>query len=270
MLIAFVSACQNPYDKFYTSDVPSESERWLLPHLGEPRYFSASASDMQPSVQMLLRQGYIVIGYASFEANARDYDSALHAQAKKVQADIVLLSSSYAGTRTGVMPLTVYKPGQTYTTYSTGQVNANAFGSGGYAQGTANYSGTATTTASGSIETNYVPYNIQRNQYGAIFLRKYHYLIGTRTSPLSDELRIALQQNTGVVVNIVVEGTPAFVANILPGDILLTLDGEVIESQAMLNRRSLEKAGQVVKFGILRNGRARTVEVQLNPAALGP
>jgi hypothetical protein len=268
VLVALFASCQNPYSRFYTNTIPQDRERWLLPHTGETQFFSTSESERQTSIDGLIRQGYIVIGYASFEANAQDYTSALRAKAKEVQADIVLLDSSYAGTRSGVMPLVTYQPGQNSTTYSSGQVNTNVYGSGGYAQGTGNYSGTSTTTSPGTFNTQYVPYNVQRNNYGAVFFRKYHYLFGARFSPLNDDQRRALQRNTGLVVNVVIDGSPAFVANILPGDILLTIDGETIISADELNGRMIEKAGQVVKFGVLRDGVNKVIEVQLNSATL--
>jgi hypothetical protein len=265
IFLAIFAGCQNPYAKFYTQTLPPDHERWLLPHTSETQFFYSSQSEIKGSTDDLVRRGFIVVGYASFEANAGDYTSALRAKAKDIQADIVLQDSSYAGTRNGVMPLITYHPGQSSTTTSTGQVNTNIYGNGGYAQGTGTYSGTSTTTSPGTFDTSYVPYSVQRNSYGAVFLRKYHYLVGARWIPLNDEQRKLLQRNTGLVVKVVVEGTPAFIANILPGDILITIDGDAIVSSDWLNQRTLEKAGQVVKFGLLRDGVEKVIELRVDP-----
>ena len=259
-----VTGCVNPYQKFYTNTIRPETSRNYLPHTTETEYFSASSPDMKRDVEALERRGYRSVGYVSFNADAKDYTSDLHDKAKEVQADIVLIHSSYMGTRSGVIPLVTYQPGQTSTTYTNGQVQANAYGRGGYAYGTANYSGTSTTTAPGTYNTNFIPYSVERDSYSAVFFRKYHYLFGARWVPLDDEQRRVLQRNTGVVVSLVVEGTPAFLANILPGDILVTMDGETVQSVEWLNRRTMEKAGQNVRWGILRNGSEKVIEVQLN------
>jgi len=265
-LLALLVGCQNPYDKFYTRTLPEGFERYLIPHTGGTQFVSAPENEMKQGVETLVGRGYNVLGYASFEANARDYSSALHKKAEELQADIVLVSSAYARTQSGVIPLITYQPGQTSTTYSSGQVNANAYGTGGSVYGTANYSGVSTTTASGTFNTNYIPYSVERRTFSAVFLRRYHYLIGARWKPLDDEQRRALQRNSGLCVVFVIEGTPAFRANILPGDILLTLDNEPIESPDWLNAKSLEKAGQLVKFSVLRNGTEKTIELRINSA----
>ncbi len=252
-LVVGMTGCQSPYSKFYTNSLPPKFERYLLPHIGETQYYSTSIDERKAGIEAIVRRGYNVIGYASFEGNAGDYTSSLHAKAKEVQADIVLLSSSYAGTRSGVMPLVTYQPGQSSTTYASGQI------------GGTNYTGTSTTTSPGTINTTYVPYNIERDNYSAIFFRKYHYLIGARWHPLNDDQRRELQRNAGLVVDTVIDGTPAFVANVLPGDILLTMDGDAIISTEWLNTRSVEKAGQVVKFLVLRNGVEKIIELRINP-----
>lgn len=264
LLATIMFGCQNPYEQYYTNDVRPGFERWLVPHKGETQFYTASAAEWNSSIDALVRRGYTVVGRTDFQANAKDYSSGLRAKAKEVQADIVLTGSAYIGTQTGVIPLMTYKPGPTYTTTTNGQVNATAYGSGGWAQGSANYSGTSTTTSSGTFDTNYVPYSVQRNEYGAVFFRKYHYLLGVRWRPLNNDERKALQQNTGLVVMLVIDDTPAFVANILPGDVLLTIDGEIITSPEMLNQRSLAKAGQIVKMGILRDGKSKEIELRVN------
>ena len=259
-----LSACQSPYSQFYTRQLPASYERWLLPHVGETQFYSSPQNELQVGVENIIKRGYAVLGYSSFEANAGDYTGSLRAKSKELQADIVLVSSAYAGTQSGILPLVTYQPGQTATTYSSGQVNANAYGRGGAAYGTANYSGTSTTTTSGAFSTNYIPYSVSRNSYTAIYFRKYHFLIGARWRPLNDEERRALERNTGLVVNLVVDGTPAFAANILPGDMLVTFEGEPIQSTEWLNAQTIAKAGQLVKFGIVRGGREKTIELRLN------
>lgn len=267
-LALFVAGCQNPYTQFYTTNIPPGYERRLYPHTGETQYVSAPSDDLQSSVRNLTLRGYIPIGQASFEAGAADYSSSLRAKAKEVQADIVLVSSSYARTQSGIMPLMSYQPGQVSTTYNSGRVNATAYGSGGYAQGTATYSGTSTTTSSGTMQTSYVPYSVQRNNYDAVFFRRYRSVFGAFVSPLSTLQRQQLGRNSGMVVTGVSDESPAFLANILPDDILLELDGQPVLSESWLTAELEKKAGQTIVFNVLRQGSNLEVKVKLNPASL--
>lgn len=268
LLLVLVAGCQNPYTQFYTNNLPPGYERRIYPHTSETRYVSAPSNDLSSSVRDLQLRGYIPIGQASFEAGAADYSSALRAKAKEVQADIVLVTSSYARTQSGVIPLMTFQPGQVSTTYNSGHVNATAYGSGGFAQGSANYSGTSTTTSPGTMQTNYVPYNVQRNTYGAVFFRKYRSVFGAFSEPLSTVQRQQLGRNSGLVITAVSDESPAFAANILPSDILLEIDGQPVLSESWLNQELEKKAGRTVNFSVWRQGETKKIEVALNPNSL--
>ena len=266
LALSFLAGCQNPYSQFYTNNIPPNFKGAFYPHSGEPMFFSVNGdADGKASVERLVRSGYVMIGSASFEGPARDYGYALRAKAAEVQADIVLVSQAYARTMNGVLPITTYHPGQPVTTYSTGQVSATAYGSGGTVYGSGTYSGTSTTYTPGTTTTNFVPYQVQRNSYSAGFFRKRYYIAGWQLEPLSDSERQALQRNTGMKVRFPVEGTPVFRANILPGDILVALDGEPLVSEQDISDRTLAKAGQTVKVTVLRGGAEKTIEVVFNP-----
>jgi membrane-associated protease RseP (regulator of RpoE activity) len=221
-------------------------------------------SDWKAGVEKLMSMGYAYLGYASFEAGAKDYGPQLREKAKELGADVVLVTSSFARNVSGVMPLLNYQPGQVATTYSSGQVNANAYNNRGTSvYGTANYSGQSTTTTSGTFSTNYVPYSVDRYSYGAGFFRKRSFIFGARWVPLDTNQRQQLQRNTGLVVVIVVDGTPAFLANILPGDILLTIDGQQITTDENFRTQTNARAGKKVSIGLLRNGKEMTIEMEL-------
>jgi S1-C subfamily serine protease len=53
-------------------------------------------------------------------------------------------------------------------------------------------------------------------------------IFGAFWAPLPDDVRSRLQRNTGLMVAAVVNGTPAFRANILAGDVLTQANGEDI------------------------------------------
>ena len=186
-------------------------------------------------------------------------------QAKKVGADFVLNSCVYLGSQQVAVPLVHYQPGQTYTTTSSGTVNANAFGNGGYAYGTGNYYGTSTTTSPGTFSTQVVPVTVQRYQYDAAFFRRTKPpIVGILQKPLPVEIREKLQRNTGVIAWVVRDDSPAFTANILEGDVILKMNNEDVKSETDYGEKVIKFAGQKVDFEIWRNGEFKTITVQLN------
>ncbi len=66
--------------------------------------------------------------------------------------------------------------------------------------------------------------------------------------------RARLQTNAGALIKVVVDGSPAARADILPGDIILAIDGERVDGGEVLNSQVKERLGREVVFGIDRNG----------------
>ena len=157
----FLTGCAtNPATQFYqdhTPEMPTAFQQMLLPPNGNPRVIVIAETQRKDEIHHLEEQGYAIIGNLAVQGPAIS-QSQLIEQAKKVGAAIVLCSSEFSGTQQGVRPIVIYQPGQTYTTSESGTVNANAYGSGGYASGFGTYSGSATTTSSGTYDTQYVPY----------------------------------------------------------------------------------------------------------------
>jgi hypothetical protein len=232
-----------------------------LPYSGSTKTFTGSSTN---DVKEANRNGYALIGVSAFQGPQQS-DNALMAQAKKVGADLVLISCVYLGSEQGAVPWVQYHPGQSYTTTSSGTANANAWGSGGYAYGTGNYYGTSTTTSPGTFSTQMVPVTVHRYQYQAGFFRKVRPAIfGVLPQPLPSELRQQLQRNTGVVAWVIRNDSPAFSANILEGDVILKVNGEDVLSVEDLVKKNMTFAGQKIDVDIWRNGQFKTISVQLN------
>lgn len=234
----------------------------LPPYSGSTKIITSS--EPITDAKELFRNGYGLIGFSAFRSPTQS-DSAWMAQAKKVGADVVLISSEYLGSEQMVVPYNQYSPGQSYTATSSGTVNANARGSGGYAYGTGNYYESSTTTAPGTFNTQLIPVIVQRYQYEAGFFRRMPPVIfGVMAKPLPSEIRQQLERNTGVSVFVVVNGSPAFNANILEGDVILKVNGENVESVADFREKYTSLAGQKVDVEIWRNGQFKKISVQLN------
>lgn len=265
MMLCVLTGCvtaPNGFSQFY-QDRAGASITNLPPYSGSTKIFTQSANPTN-DLNELLRNGYGLIGVSAFQGPPQSQD-ALTTQAKKIGADVVLYSCVYLGSQQTAVPFLQYHPGQTYTTTSSGTVNANAWGNGGYAYGTGNYYGNSTTTSPGTFSTQVVPVTIQRYQYEAGFFRKLKpSILGILPQPLPSEIRQQLERNTGVVVGIVMNDSPAFNANILEGDVILKMNDEDVTSVTDLFEKNKKFAGQTVEIELWRNGQFKTNSVQLN------
>lgn len=262
-----ISACASGFAKFYAPAADPQgilSSPLILPSPKTPQLFLHS-SDVQSDAKRLREDGYVYIGSSSFYGPAnRSNQSQAVEQGKKVGAAIVLFKSEYMDTRSGVVPYTVANPAVVSTVNTSGTVNA--YGSGGYASG--NYNSTGTITAPGGYSTYAIPYSVNRNTFFASYwvkedVSKLH--LGVQGVPLGDDLRRKLERNTGVVIAIVIRGTPAFAANVLEGDVITKLNGVDVVDVPSFNSTLVRLAGQKVTLDVLRGDQTRSISVTLNP-----
>lgn len=259
-LFALLCGCANPYTQFYTDQVEGRSIRelpMLVTHDGDPQLYATA--DHERDGRALFENGYVLIGYSTFNAGPVDSDQAIR-HAKKVGAALVLLQSQYTNTLMGTIPYTVQNPSQTVTTYHSGSV----YGSGGYG----GYSGTSTTTVPGGYTTHQIPYAINRYDYAATFWAKAKPLpLGVQVNDLTDDLRKQIGRNRGVVINVVVKGSPAFNADMMRGDIITKINDEIVSDAQSFGMTVARYAGQEVILQTYRDGKERNVPIRLNPSA---
>jgi PDZ domain len=264
----FTGCASDPFVQYYhdhTKQMSAPVRERLLPPERGPQIVATPFAKHLEEGQRLDERGYVLIGEANFRGGAPTQQQLL-ARAKAVGAEVVLFSAEFSHTEQGVAPVVSYQPGSTATTTQQGTVRANAFGSGGYAYGSGSYSGTATTTTQGTLQTQYVPYHHQIHNYGATFWKRLKMgVLGLSLGPIPDNKKAALERNTGAHVEAVTEGSPAFKANILRGDVLVQIADKnfatVEEFMAILPAY----AGQKTVIKILRGSRTLDIEVQLNP-----
>lgn len=268
VLISFISGCAaNQFARFYhdyTANIPpAQISKVLMPYSGRTQVFSTN--DMKKDSDELARRGYVLLGESSFQGAVRVTPKMLQNQAQDVGADIVLYYSQYQGSEQTAMPFLQYNPGQSSTTYSSGTVNANAYGSGGYAHGTGSYSGTSSTSSPGTYSTSMVPVTVHHYIHDATFWRKRTTpIFGVFVTNLPDDIRTALKRNTGALVKTVMDDSPAFRANILPGDIITDISGITIYSGQDLLEKMPQFSGKKCDVLILRDGHQINVPVQMN------
>lgn len=267
-LSVLLTGCADPVARYYqdlTKQMPVSAQQRLLPSANaEPQIEQIASAQITEQKRNLLEQGYVMVGTVGFHGPAVK-QSELVKQAKKSGADIVLFTVDFLKTEEGVRSVETYQPGQTYTTTAYGTANASAYGSGGYAYGSGTYSGAATTTSSGTYNTQYVPYHYDVYQSTAGFFRRIKTgLLGAQVLPIPDNLRQSLQRNTGAYVDLVVQDSPAFKANILEGDIIIQIADKAVAAPQDLIGVLPEYAGQNVPMKVLRSGKTLDIDVQLN------
>lgn len=262
VLTAALVGCANPYREFYTSSPNVQDARSI------PTYDHSildirihSTSDFQSDIRALVQQSYVVIGQTSFNASA-DYISEANVrdQAVKVGAHVVLISAKHSHTISGAIPLSVP---QTSTSYTTGSATAN----GPYGSATAY--GNATTTTYGS-QTVMMPYSVARYDAGAVFFAKYKPRLGIVPMPLSDELRKLQQSNQGILADIIIEKSPAFLAGILPGDIVMFANGKPLYAPEDLSSMLADTSTQTVNLDVVRDGKKKKFSIRLTPTPATP
>ena len=90
--------------------------------------------------------------------------------------------------------------------------------------------------------------------------------IGATVQPMSSDLAqsLRLKRPTGVIVNQVHPGGPAGRAGLRVGDVILSVNGREVSDRAALTFRiATLRVGERATLGALRNGRRRSVEIEL-------
>lgn len=166
---------------------------------------------------------------------------------------MLILNPRYTGSTATAVPFTM--PTST-TSYSTG--TATAYGPGGVV----NAYGSGTTTTYGTTTT-MIPMTVNRSDYGAAYFVKRKWTFGTLWRDLNDAERQELQSNKGVYVRVVIDNSPAYQADILPGDIILAVDGAPVLNQKSIANELRVHAGQVVTVSLYRRGSLLEKSVRL-------
>jgi membrane-associated protease RseP (regulator of RpoE activity) len=244
-----LSGCQSGYKEFYVDSKGADAGKYLdaTYTMATPEIY-ISSGDPKADVLAMFENGYGLVGYASFNGPLESVDGMVE-QAREVGAHAVVAASQHTNTVTGAVPITTTRP---VTTYSSGSVNA--YSSGGSATGY--YSGTSTSYVS---TTTYVPTSVARYDQLAMFFAKLKpSCIGFMEADLSNEDRQATGTNSGVKIGAVRKGSPAFNADVLPGDIVLAVDDQKVTSGGDLLRF---RSGQDIVFLVFRGG--QKVEIAL-------
>jgi C-terminal processing protease CtpA/Prc len=257
--LLFAAGCANPYQINYLSTVqkwPGDVTQRLLKPEGPPKL--VTTEDVKKDSRTLLESGYVLLGKANFRDKKLDESLALQ-QGKAVGAWMVLVAKKYVNTVTESVPFNQWAPDQTTITSETTQIQRDP------EKPLETIQKQTVQTVQGELQTTYVPENVEYYDYSAAFWAKAKPpILGVLVQPLSDEQKKLYETNKGVSVFVVVNGSPAFNADILKGDLLMSLAGEEIIMPDQFFDIVNRHAGQAVELGLIRDGKSMTVQLRLN------
>ncbi len=195
MIVGVVGCAGNPFVNFYYSnELPSA---YFIEDGSSPKIIRGT--NYEEDVLYMKRKGYMELGNSSFNGRTVDHSLAL-AQAKRIGAPIVYVYSKYTNTESGMAPIII--------------PNNQTIVSGG---------GVATVYGS---QTMYVPYSNSRHDVLATYWKKIRMpALGIRTRELSSKMKQRIGSNKGMFISAVIDGSPAYNADILEGDILVKING---------------------------------------------
>ncbi len=255
------------YEKFYEQyvDISKLQDVETLGEGNEPEIFRSD--NFEKDIQHLRSMKYLPIGYSSFNGGYEGRRGLIK-QAKKVGALLVLVSSTYTDTRTTT---TNFFVPDNKTTYFSG----NVYGNTSYSSLTSGYLGSSSTLGSYSgsattYGTKAIPITTHQDRYDqlAVFFVKINkkFKFGVGVGNLSSEQRFYFQRNTGAVINIVFENSPAFYSNLLVGDIIIQIDGVLVRNanHAIELMNSIPDFQKKSILKIIRNGEERELKVNFN------
>ena len=247
-----LTACASGYQQFYKPyvDAKTLSDVQLLGEGDQPKMFSSN--DMQRDIKIAESKGYQPIGASSFNGQIESEQAVIN-QAKSVGAVLVLVNSKFTETRAITTPL--FLPNN-QTTYNSGTVYG--------AYGRANYSGASTTYGTTAVP---VTSHQQRYDQTAVYFVKSTKKLrfGLILVDLPPELRSKYERNSGALIDNIAEESPAFAANILPGDILIEFNGTpvIYAKHAFDLMQSVSPKDGKCVLKVIRNGAEKSFELQL-------
>jgi hypothetical protein len=205
----------------------------------------------------MYENSFVLIGYSSFNGQNVDQNQAVDF-GQMLRADAVVLYSSFSHTVTGSIP--IYTPQVTTTTQSvSGTANTNGviYGMGA----PTNYNSSTSIngriqSTSYSTETTYIPYSINRYNYGASYwVKKDDYIFGALHRELTPDERKLIGSNRGIALTIIVKNSVAFNENFFEGDILRSIGSEEIIDPTDFSNKISKLNGQTIDIKLLRDGK---------------
>jgi hypothetical protein len=255
---ALLAGCANGFADFYHGMTKEQVSARVGPRPEvEPK--PIYTNDVKAESEHLAENGFLQVGESAFQAGqTRRAEANAIKQAKAIGAEVVVLSERAAGSETVAMPITTPTTSTAYSSF-----NGSAFNP---RYGTTNVAGSATTTSFGT-STTYVPIIVRRaDYYAGYWVKAKPSIFGVMVRPLSAEEHRQIGTNSGMLVRVVVIGSPAYKADIFKDDYLMSIGGDSITSAEDFQAAAHKYAGTAVDVQIIRDGQRMTKQIKLADA----
>lgn len=229
MLILTLTGCSG-YSKFYTQRI-DDNGLMTLETLKEGQIpILVKTNNLKSEIDKYRAKNYSIIGVSSFNGSMESDENIIY-QATAVKATLVLQTSSFVSSQLVSTPL--------FTPNGFGGINSTA------------------------MHSQQMRYD-QAAAFMAKSTRKPR--VGVSVQDLTPEQRKQYERNAGVVVLIVFEGSPAFEANVLTGDLVIGIDGNIVQGQEHAQKllTTIPKTADKVILKVIRNNIEKDIEVILD------
>lgn len=247
-LLDGVPAKANDWQKYYKSLGATDGLiKSKLPPESVP-----STGSVESDVDSMWQRGFEAIGYTYFNTGNSSTADGVRL-GKDLQARYVIIQTKLTSTSQANIPLTLPT---TETSQTSGTVST--YGSSGSNFG--NYSGTTITTGS---TTTYIPITINHFDKSALFFMEMPKTgTGIRYRELTPDEMARLETRRAFVVVSVRDGSPAYNADILPGDLVTHIDDQAADADTW---RSATRSPAPHKVRVLRRGQVRGLSLVVPP-----
>lgn len=209
------------------------------------------SNDIDRDVLNYREHNYVVVGESAFNGLQEDPKNAVR-QAKEVRATHVIVSSAYTDTESVID----YDYQDVYSTVFVNQVK------------TVDGREVSVQEEVTVRDTVSVPYTRQYDNFDqwAVFMVQSNdiHKLGILMRDLDQQDRAIYKRNTGTVIDVVLANSPAFLADIVRGDILTSINGEKITDtrHAIDLIQALELSGQTITLSVLKGEQSRDITVE--------
>lgn len=217
-LILTLSGCANPHTKFYKPNPTENLADLELLSPGQTPIISSS-SNFDADIKKFFSKNFRLVGTSFFNGKLYTEEDVLQ-QAIQIRATHAIYGAKFLSTQTISTPV--------FTPNGAGGIDATVF----------------------------QRQQLRYDQGAAYFAKSKEKLrFGIILGELTPDLRKTLGSNTGALVNVVTEDTPAFFANLFADDLIIRLDNTPIQSEVQLGRmlEAIPPDREKITLIVLRN-----------------
>lgn len=254
LLVLLFTGCGNPFTQCYSGQTLTQLDMGLN-RLSPPAVIPevALVADVNLVVTERMEDGWIVLGESGWVGASYGSEAEAREHAKSIGASLVVWGYSYINSSTSAMPITLPT---TTTTSGSGTVYSP--------NGSAGWNGSAT---SYGTTTTYVPITVSRYEVIGVFLAKRAKppMLGVKCHRMTPQEQQQAGRNSGLIVELILKGSPAAHAGMLPGDVLVRVGNVDASEEEAFSMAVDANAGQVVEIEWVTKGKTMKQMVKLNP-----